>query len=164
MWKQKGLGLFLLLGLVGLSCTQVESSEAPETMTSTPAVISNQALKTLQFGSVTLQIEVACTSAQQQQGLMNRRELPAEQGMLFVFEREQILSFWMKNTYIPLSIAYLDQNGVIVDIQDLQPLDETPRPAAKPAQYALEVNQGWFERHEISVGERIRLDKFCADS
>ena len=82
--------------------------------------------------------------------------------MLFVFSKDQVLSFWMRNTYLPLSIAYLDASGEIVDIQDMQPLDETAHPSAKPARYALEVNQGWFKRHSVLVGQQIRLDSFCS--
>ena len=92
---------------------------------------------------------------------MFRREMPEDQGMLFVFPQEQRLSFWMKNTYLPLSIAYIDAKGTIVDLQDMTPLDLEPHPSAKLARYALEVNQGWFKRHGVEVGESIELDSFC---
>jgi uncharacterized membrane protein (UPF0127 family) len=104
---------------------------------------------------VTLEAELAQTDEQKERGLMERTELGENRGMLFVFEEEQTLSFWMKNTLIPLSIAYIDESGTIVDIQDMQPLDETPHPSAEPARYALEVNQGFFEENGISVGDRI---------
>jgi uncharacterized membrane protein (UPF0127 family) len=77
--------------------------------------------------------------------------------MLFVFEQEQILAFWMKDTLIPLSIAYIDAEGRIVDIQDMQPLDETDHLSAEPAQYALEVNQGFFEGRGVMVGDIVEL-------
>jgi uncharacterized membrane protein (UPF0127 family) len=77
--------------------------------------------------------------------------------MLFVYDHEQVLSFWMKDTLIPLSIAYIDVEGRIVDIQDMQPLDETSHPSAKPAQYALEVNQGFFEGRGVMVGDMVEL-------
>jgi uncharacterized protein len=75
--------------------------------------------------------------------------------MLFIFDREQQLSFTMRDTLIPLSIAYIDARGTIIDIQDMQPLDETSHPSAAPAKYALEVNQGFFEAHGIQVGDRL---------
>jgi len=104
---------------------------------------------------VTLEVELAQTDQQQQRGLMERTELGKNRGMLFVFDQEQPLSFWMKNTLIPLSIAYIDESGTIVDIQDMQPLDETSHPSAGPAKYALEVNQGFFRENGINVGDRM---------
>jgi uncharacterized membrane protein (UPF0127 family) len=86
---------------------------------------------------------------------MERTELDEDAGMLFVFPQEQPRSFWMRNTLIPLSIAYIDSDGRIVDIKDMQPLDETPVPSAEPAQYALEVNQGFFEARGIEVGNTL---------
>ena len=77
--------------------------------------------------------------------------------MLFVYDQEQVLSSWMKDTLIPLSIAYIDVQGRIVDIQDMHPLDETIHPSAEPAQYALEVNQGFFEGRGVMVGDMVEL-------
>ena len=79
--------------------------------------------------------------------------------MLFVYPDEQDLSFWMKNTLIPLSIAYIDAQGRIVDIQDMKPLDDDPPNyvSAEPAKYALEVNQGFFDEHGVKVGDRAEL-------
>ena len=88
---------------------------------------------------------------------MERTELAENAGMLFVFDREQQLSFWMRNTLIPLSIAYIDAEERIIDIQDMQPLDETRHPSAEPAMYALEVNQGFFEECGVGVGDGVEL-------
>jgi uncharacterized membrane protein (UPF0127 family) len=77
--------------------------------------------------------------------------------MLFVFDREEPRSFWMRNTLIPLSIAYIASDGRIADIQDMQPLDETSHPSAEPAQYALEVNQGFFAERGIEVGNEVEI-------
>ncbi len=107
--------------------------------------------------TVRLQVEVADTDAERQRGLMERTALGQNRGMLFVFDSEQTLSFWMKNTLIPLSVAYIDSEGRIIDIQDMQPLDETSHPSAEPAQYALEVNQGYFAEHGIEVGDTVDL-------
>jgi uncharacterized membrane protein (UPF0127 family) len=81
--------------------------------------------------------------------------------MLFVFDQEQTLSFWMKDTLIPLSIAYIDADGRIVDIQDMQPLDDIPPQyvSAEPARYALEVNQGFFEERSVTVGDMVELPR-----
>ncbi len=106
---------------------------------------------------VEVPVEVADTQEERQMGLMGRDALAEDAGMLFVFEAEQQLSFWMKDTLIPLSIAFMDSEGRIVDIQDMQPLDETPHLSAEPAQYALEVNQGFFGARGIQVGDTVEL-------
>ena len=108
---------------------------------------------------VPVRVEVADTDAERQTGLMGRTVLPEEAGMLFVFEGEQTLSFWMRDTLIPLSIAYIDAEGRIVDIQDMQPLDDVPPHyvSAEHAQYALEVNQGFFEGRGVAVGDTVEL-------
>jgi uncharacterized protein len=102
---------------------------------------------------VPVRVEIASTEAQRERGLMDRTALAEDAGMLFVFEQEQSDPFWMKDTLIPLSIAYIDSRENIIDIQDMQPLDETPHPPAAPYQYALEVNQGFFANRGIEVGD-----------
>ena len=104
-------------------------------------------------------VEIADTDAERQTGLMGRTILPEDAGMLFVFEGEQTLSFWMRDTLIPLSVAYIDAEGRIVDIQDMQPLDDVPPHyvSAEPARYALEVNQGFFEEWGLAVGDTVEL-------
>ncbi|NUM67369.1 DUF192 domain-containing protein [candidate division KSB1 bacterium] len=91
-------------------------------------------------------------------GLMFREQLPEDQGMLFVFEMSRIQSFWMRNTFIPLDIAFIASDGKIVDIQHMAPLDESKSYiSAAPALYVLEVNAGWFERHGVKVGAMVRF-------
>ncbi len=105
---------------------------------------------------VALVVEVAETRAERERGLMSRYSIPYNNGMLFIFESEKKLSFWMKNTYIPLDIAYLSKNGIINEIQSMMPLDETlTYPSKKPAKYALEVNSGWFKRNGIRPGMKL---------
>jgi uncharacterized protein len=108
---------------------------------------------------VPVRVEIADTDAEWQTGLMGRTTLEGDAGMLFVFDQEQTLSFWMKDTLIPLSIAYIDAEGRIVDIQDMQPLDDIlPQyVSAEPARYALEVNQGFFEERSVTVGDMVEL-------
>ncbi len=102
-----------------------------------------------------LTAEVAHTDATRTRGLMHRRMLPENRGMLFIFPDASPLAFWMKNTYVPLSIAYLDDTGVIINITDMKPLTTTTYPSAGPAKYALEVNQGWFAKRGIGPGARV---------
>lgn len=106
---------------------------------------------------IAVPVEIADTDAERQTGLMGRTALAEDAGMLFVFDAEEPRSFWMKDTLIPLSIAFIDAQGRIVDIQDMQPLDETSHPSAAPAQYALEVNQGFFAARGIQVGDLVDL-------
>ncbi len=103
--------------------------------------------------------EVADDEDERQRGLMGRTELAENAGMLFAFKREQTLSFWMKNTLIPLSIAYIAADGRIVDIQDMEPLDDEPPHyvSAEPVKYALEVNQGFFAEHGVEVGDSAEI-------
>ncbi len=133
--------------------------EAPaETPPATPTTESGEQQSTLAIINsagerVVVRTEIADTPDEQTQGLMGRTELAEDAGMLFVFNREQQAPFTMKNTLIPLSIAFIDAGGRIVDILDMQPLDETTRySSAEPYRYALEVNQGFFEARGIQVG------------
>ena len=97
---------------------------------------------------------------QRARGLMQRTDLAGHDGMLFVFPQEHQPSFFMKDTLIPLSVAFIDSEGYIVDIQDMQPLDLTQHRPPKPAKYALEVNQGFFEERGIQVGNRVDLPEW----
>ena len=108
---------------------------------------------------VEVRVEIADEPDEQAQGLMNRTALGEDRGMLFVFDSEETLSFWMRNTLIPLSVAYIDSEGRIVDIQKMEPLDDEPPQyvSAEPAQYALEVNQGFFEERGVEVGNTTEL-------
>ena len=111
-----------------------------------------------QNGSVkTIKAELAITPEQQQTGYMFRKDIPEGTGMLFIFEREQFLSFWMKNTPTPLSIAYIDSDGIIKDIFDMQPLSLETITSTTKARYALEVPQGWFAKEGIKAGDRLKI-------
>jgi hypothetical protein len=89
---------------------------------------------------------------------MFREEMPPDGGMLFVFPAEQPRSFWMKDTPLPLSIAFLDAERRIINIVDMQPFDETSHASAGPAKYALEVHQGWFAERGIEAGARCEFE------
>nr|AGS52383.1 hypothetical protein [uncultured bacterium contig00077] len=101
--------------------------------------------------------EIVSTEEDRSKGLMNRKKLADGKGMFFVFETDQVLSFWMKNTYIPLSIAYITWDGRIVDIKDMYPLDETRIYSSRSVRYALEVPQGWFSRAGVKTGDIVDL-------
>ena len=102
-----------------------------------------------------LTAEVAHTDAARTRGLMHRRMLPENRGMLFVFAETAVHAMWMENTYVPLSVAFLDGNGVIINIADMRPRTRDVHPALRPAKYALEVNQGWFRKRGIGPGARV---------
>lgn len=105
-------------------------------------------------------VEVAITGSDRMQGLMHRRMLPEDRGMLFVFDSLSLHGMWMMNTYIPLSVAFLDDTGVIINIEDMKPHTRDSHHAARPARYALEMNLGWFRKRGISSGMKIEgLDK-----
>jgi len=114
----------------------------------------------LTIGKARLKAEVAADNNSRTVGLMNRFSLQPDHGMLFVFAQSQPLGFWMKNTYVPLSIAYIDSKGVILNILDMKPHDESTHPSAGLALYALEMKQGWFKERGIGAGDRVDgLDK-----
>jgi hypothetical protein len=99
--------------------------------------------------------EVANTFDSRARGLMYRKSLGPNQGMLFVFPDVSAHCMWMKNTFVPLSVAFMDEQGTIVSIHDMQPQNETSHCAAKPARFALEMNQGWFAKKGVKAGARI---------
>jgi uncharacterized protein len=103
----------------------------------------------------TLTAEVAYTDPTRMQGLMFRRMLPENRGMLFVFPETALHAMWMMNTYVPLSVAFLDAKGVIINIEDMEPQTQDTHPAAKPAKYALEMNKGWFAKRGIKPGAKL---------
>ncbi|HEX4202016.1 MAG TPA: DUF192 domain-containing protein [Chthoniobacterales bacterium] len=110
----------------------------------------------IQIGTETLDVELAETPQQQAKGLRFRQTLAENAGMLFLFPAPQRVSFWMKDASIPLSIAFIQSDGKIIQIRPMQPYDETPVPSlSDTVAYALLVNQGWFERHGISAGTVI---------
>ena len=100
-------------------------------------------------------MSVARTFQQQKQGLMHKKKLAANAGMLFEYSEKKILNFWMKNTLIPLSIAFIDPSGRINEILDMEPQDEQSVQSKHPSKYALEVNKGWFQENNISVGDKV---------
>lgn len=134
-------------------------STASASTTSASSGLSTLTILASNGKKVGVNVEIATTTAELEKGLMNRTAMGEDHGMLFVFPVEQQLSFWMKDTLIPLSVAFMDSNGRIVDIQDMQPQDLTNHNSAKPAQYALEVNQGFFRKRGVEVGDEVVLPR-----
>ena len=169
-WKIVVVLALLLAGCSGPQADpDTQSQRTPQTSGTTSAgkeetTSGPYGLRTLVIDAsggkkVRVRVEVADDLAEQAKGLMDRTTLGENRGMLFVYPEERELSFWMKNTLIPLSIAFIDSEGRIIDIQDMKPLDDEPPSyvSAKPAQYALEVNQGFFEERGVKVGDRVEL-------
>lgn len=144
--RHSSRGLLILLPvLLLLSCSQ-NKTQKYETVPTIPVTIRGYKLD----------VEIADTPEKVQRGLMYRKQLPAHRGMLFVYPVEMELSFWMKNTYLPLSIAFLDKSGRILNILEMKPLDPAIRYSSKgKAKYALEVNRGWFKERAIVPGNRV---------
>ena len=140
--------------------TEKSATTTPETTTAPPPeeAKAEQPTNTLVLINssgqrVEVQVEIADEREEQERGLRGRTELAEDAGMLFVFDREGRPNIWTKYTQIPISVAFINGQGNIVDIHDREPLDETPRPPAAPAKFVLMVNQGFFEERGVEVGD-----------
>lgn len=133
--------IVLALACTGLASAQPAGQQLPVTR--------------LSAGMHLITAEVAASPAQRQIGLMHRPSMPANHGMLFIFEEPGAHCFWMKNTLLPLSIAFLADDGSVVNIADMQPHSEASHCPKKPVRYALEMNQGWFDRRGVRPGSLI---------
>jgi uncharacterized membrane protein (UPF0127 family) len=109
----------------------------------------------LNAGIHNIQAEVAQTPEQRSQGLMFRKDMGSNEGMLFVFDEPGVQCFWMKNTLLPLSAAFIDDSGTVVNIADMKPLSEQSHCSTKPVRFVLEMNQGWFAKRGIASGASI---------
>tara|TARA_Y100000389_G_scaffold118888_1_gene116066 strand:+ start:291 stop:797 length:507 start_codon:yes stop_codon:yes gene_type:complete len=108
---------------------------------------------------VPLLCEVARTQTQKARGLMFRKYLPPLRGMIFISEKPEPLTFWMRNTEIPLSIAFISEKNTILSVEDMKPFDESIVTSFTPAKYAIEANLGWFRKYRISSGSKIKILK-----
>jgi len=151
--KAKNLPI-LFLGLAWVLTTVLPNRAQNAPSTNAPA----QSLRTvtLHINKATLNTEIAATPAQLEQGLMYREKLADNDGMIFILGGPQTATFWMKNTLIPLSVAYMDSNGVILEIHDMKALDENiTRSDSNQVSYALETNLHWFALNGIKPGDKI---------
>jgi uncharacterized protein len=110
----------------------------------------------LQAGMHNIRAQVARSVNERATGLMHRKEMPQHEGMLFIFEQPTVQCFWMRNTLLPLSIAFLADDGTVVNTREMQPLDEKSQHCSeKPVRYVLEMNQGWFAKRAIKPGFKL---------
>ena len=122
-------------------------------------VSSIHGFEPIQLDSFLSKIEVANDFQERKRGLMYRRVFPQDHGMLFEWDSSKIQCMWMKNTYLPLSVAYVDAKGKIINISDMTPLSKASVCSKKPALYALEVTQGVFKKNNINAGDILAIDK-----
>ena len=149
--------LIVLIAVLASTAAWAQSGPSPTIVYKKGTVVLSQS-----YRRVRLQVEVADTPESRTQGLMHRRQLAENAGMLFIFEATSRGGFWMKNTLIPLSIAFIDEKWKVVDIKDMAVAPDpekgpfTVYASSKDYRYALEVNIGFFERHRITVGAGVR--------
>lgn len=150
----------VLTGLLATSCGAAGgadgSGQDPASGEPTPVTLEGEQVP-IRVAGIEIMVEIADDEGERAKGLMFRESLPEDEGMLFVYESERPLGFWMRNTLIPLDVAYVDSQGRIVDIQTMEPRDETTHWSASDAQYALEMNAGWFEANGVRVGDLVEF-------
>ena len=157
---RKPFAVLLVAFVLFSACSNEPSSDDAVQPSPSPTFRKGTAIIETDRGAVMVEIEVADSPELQALGLMHRESLADDAGMLFVFFQESSSSFWMKDTLIPLSIAFFDRDGVILEILDMEPCEEEPCPFYDPGvtyQGALEVNEGAFEEWGVEVGDRIRV-------
>jgi uncharacterized membrane protein (UPF0127 family) len=115
----------------------------------------------IKAGMYLIDAQVASTPEQRSMGLMYRRDMPAQEGMLFVFEQATQQCFWMKNTLIPLTAAFVLDDGTIANLADMKPQSTDPHCSVKPVRYVLEMNQGWFAKRGIKAGSKLSGGPFA---
>lgn len=149
---------YLLTGLLGPVFFRTFVALASLGLMSAPATGQAMLLPTAQLivGTHSVSAEIAATDESRSRGLMQRQALPRDQGMLFVFQEVGTPCFWMKNTPLALSIAFIDAQGVIVNIADMQPHSLDSHCPTAPVVYALEMEQGWFRQHQVKAGAAVK--------
>ncbi|MDP3604606.1 MAG: DUF192 domain-containing protein [Polaromonas sp.] len=147
--------------LRGVACAVFLAACAlPATAQNAPQM--NLQRSTLSAGMHQIDVQLATTPAQRQTGLMFRREMPQGEGMLFIFEEAAQQCFWMKNTLLPLTAAFVADDGTIVNLADMKPQTTDSHCSEKPVRYVLEMNVGWFAKKGIKAGSRLRGPFFQA--
>lgn len=146
------------LAAAALGCSVLVTTGCGDT--EAPVVVEKPATTyfPVKVGQVTAQIQLAVEQAEMARGLMGRRDLGPDQGMLFLYAQPQQMSFWMQNTPTALDIAFFDRNGVLREIYPMYPFDErSVRSRGRDLMYALEMNQGWFSAKGVKVGDHLDL-------
>jgi uncharacterized membrane protein (UPF0127 family) len=122
---------------------------------STSVAVAQARHAALSMGKHRIEVEVAASEEDRHLGLMYRSSLPADTGMIFVYPADAQMCMWMRNTLIPLSVAFIDSEGRILNIEDMTPLTEDSHCSTKPARYALEMNRGWFRERGLKAGVAV---------
>jgi uncharacterized protein len=162
MWSHRYLLLTLLSIGFGFGCQKPTAPPPATNLTSSGPTQAQPKLPTLKLylGTQEIVAEIARTAVQLQTGMMFRKEMGENEGMLFVFPRPHQASFYMRNTLLPLAGAYIDSEGTILEIHAMKPLDETSITAGTDqVRFVLEMRDGWFDRHSISTGTVIRAQQ-----
>ena len=149
LWKQRSLVAALFAFLISALAYM------PKAVCQTTAAGPALPIKALTAGMHRIQAEVAATDATRARGLMFRKELAPNHGMLFIFEQANVQCFWMRNTLLPLSIAFILDDGTITNIADMAPMTENSHCSTAPVRYTLEMEQGWFAKRGITAGKKI---------
>ena len=145
--------ILTLLSLSALLCAPAGAQSTPQLQLSRVS---------LSAGMYLIQAQVAATPEQRSIGLMHRQEMPPNEGMLFVFERPEPQCFWMKNTLLPLTAAFVADDGTIVNLADMKPQTTDSHCSAKPVRYVLEMHQGWFAKRGLKAGSKLGGPPFDA--
>ena len=143
-WRSARVVTLWLLACASMACAQAQNT--PQTQL--PRT-------TLSAGMHLIQVQLATTQEQRATGLMHRRDMPANEGMLFVFEQPAGQCFWMKNTLLPLTAAFVADDGTIVNLADMQPQTTDAHCSVRPVRYVLEMYQGWFAKRGIQAGFKL---------
>jgi uncharacterized membrane protein (UPF0127 family) len=151
-----------LLCLTGLACSASGNAEPRPASTQEAGATTTRAVPMrgtawVIFGSDTVVAEVARTADERAQGLMNREAVPDGTGMLFVFDEPDVRSFWMRDTFVALDVAFMDSGYRITEIQQMEPETTELHTSKQPALVALEVRKGWFAEHGIGPGDRAEI-------
>ena len=153
-----GVALCLAIGL-GMGLCHTASAQAQPPADGQPQHLPTT---TLGAGMFNIKVEVAQTPQQHATGLMWRTTMPTNEGMLFIFPSPAQQCFWMKNTLLPLSIAFIDDSGRIVNLDEMQPRTENPHCSTQPVRFVLEMNKGWFTKHGVKPGDQLKGKPFGA--
>ncbi|MCI6798045.1 MAG: DUF192 domain-containing protein [Spirochaetia bacterium] len=146
--KMNFKNLIFVLAMFLLSASSCASKKMAET---------TLVIKKADESTVSVKVEIAKTESERAYGFMNRKKIPDGTGMIFIFEYDMILTFWMKNTPTALSIAYIDKNGIIRDIFDMTPFSLAGVQSTSSVRYALEVPKGWFQKNGIKPGDKVEI-------
>ncbi|MEO7598958.1 MAG: DUF192 domain-containing protein [Opitutus sp.] len=156
---RRGIGLILMV----VGCATLVTACGDEAAAPTPAIKSVADYFEISVGGKVVRMQLAVSTDEMQRGLMERTTLGRDEGMLFVYDRPQLMSFWMRNTPTPLDIGFFDRSGILQETYPLHPFDETAvRSRSSNLQLALEMNQRWYHENGVKTGDQIDLKALAA--